>query len=261
MTSMTRCWRLCALTLFAIAMCACPPGECALFAQWGNVEGQFVFDGDPPQLPLLVKQGDSAVKDASVCSAEPVSDESLVVNSKNKGIANVFVFLRKADKIHPDLKASKDKEVHFDQKNCRFLPHALIVRTDQAVVCLSDDGVPHNTHTFPLRNNGDNMVIPPKDRKGTTVRLKLAEAAPLDVKCDIHSWMSAKWLVVDHPYAAVTDADGKFKIEKLPVGQHKFRVWQERAGFIEREWAIDVKEGANTVAPVKLTIEKLKPKT
>jgi hypothetical protein len=69
--------------------------------------------------------------------------------------------------------------------------------------------------------------------------------------------MSAKWLVVDHPYAAVTDADGKFTIEKLPVGQHKFRVWQERAGFIEREWSVKVKEGSNTVAPVKLTAGKL----
>ncbi len=261
MKPMTRCWRLCGMTLFTVAMCAWSPGERAAFAQWGHVEGLFVFDGDVPQLPLLVKQGDASVKDAAICSADPVPDESLVVNSKNKGVANVFVFLRKADKVHPDLKVSKEKEIRFDQKNCRFLPHALIVRTDQVFVCLSDDGVPHNTHTFPQRNNGENMVIQPKDRKGTAVRLKAAEAAPFDVKCDIHSWMSSKWLVIDHPYGAVTDADGKFKIEKLPVGQHKFRVWHERAGLIEREWAVDVKEGANTIAPVKLTAEKLKPKT
>lgn len=261
MKPMTRGWRLCGMTFFAVAMCAWSSGERAAFAQWGHVAGQFVFDGDVPQLPLLVKQGDAAVKDAAVCSAGAVPDESLVVNSQNKGIANVFVFLRKADKIHPDLKASQDKEVRFDQKDCRFLPHALIVRTDQVVVCLSDDGVPHNTHTFPQRNTGDNLVIQPKDRKGIAVRVKVAEATPFDVRCDIHSWMSAKWLVIDHPYAALTDADGKFKIEKLPIGQHKFRVWHERAGFIEREWAVDVKEGTNTIAPVKLTAEKLKPKT
>lgn len=261
MTPITRGWRLLVVALFAIAICAWSPIERTAFAQWGDIEGQFMFDGDVPQLPLLVRQGDAGVKDAAICSADAVPDESLAVNSKSKGIANVFVFLRKADKVHPDLKASKDKDVHFDQKNCRFLPHALIVRTDQVVVCLSDDGVPHNTHTFPQRNTGDNLVIQPKDRKGITVRLKQAEATPFDVRCDIHPWMSAKWLVVDHPYAAVTDADGKFKITKLPIGQHKFRVWQERAGFIEREWAIDVKEGINTVAPVKLTVEKLKPKT
>lgn len=260
MKPVRRCWLLRGMTLIAVATCAWSLGERVAVAQWGNVDGQFLFDGDLPQLPLIVKQGDTSVKDAAVCSADSIPDESLVVNSTNKGVANVFIFLRKAEKVHPDLKASQNKEVHFDQKNCRFLPHALIVRTDQVVVCLSDDGVPHNTHTFPARNTGENFVIQPNDRKGNTIRVKLMEATPFDVRCDIHSWMSAKWLVVDHPYAAMTDVDGKFKIEKLPVGQHKFRVWQERAGFIEREWAVDVKEGSNSIAPVKLTAAKLTPK-
>lgn len=261
MKSMTLGWRWWEMLLLACAMCAWLPGERAAFAQWGDVEGQFVFDGDVPQLPLLVKQGDAAVKDAAVCSAGAVPDESLVVNTQNKGIANVFVFLRKADKVHPDLKTPAEKEVVFDQKNCRFQPHAMVVRIGQTVICKSDDNCSHNTHSFPSRNNAENFVISSKDRKGIPIKMKLAEAAPIDVKCDIHSWMSAKWLVVDHPYAAVTNSDGEFKIEKLPIGQHKFRVWQERAGFIEREWAIDVKEGTNTIPPLKLTAEKLKPKT
>ena len=257
----TKSWHVCGVTLLAIVGTAGPLNERAVYAQWGTIEGQFVFDGELPAPALLVKKGDAAVKDAAICSAESVPDESLVVNSQNKGVANVFVFLRKAEKVHPDLKASSQKEVRFDQKNCRFVPHALIVRTDQVVICLSDDGVPHNTHTFPMRNNGENLVIAPKDRQGTAIKVKLAENAPFDVKCDIHSWMTAKWLVIDHPYAAITDADGKFKIEKLPVGQHKFRVWHERAGVVEREWAVDVKEGDNRIAPFKLTAEKLKPKT
>ena len=76
MKPMIRGWRLCGVTFFAVAVCACSSGERAAFAQWGHVEGQFVFDGDVPQLPLLVKQGDSAVKDAAVCSAGPVPDDS-----------------------------------------------------------------------------------------------------------------------------------------------------------------------------------------
>ena len=112
----------------AFAVCASTLSERAVFAQWGHIEGQFVFEGTAPQLADLVKQG-SAVKDASICSAEGIPDESLVVNSTNNGVANVFVFLRKADKVHPDLKTTAEKEVAFDQKNCRFRPHALVVRT------------------------------------------------------------------------------------------------------------------------------------
>lgn len=254
------CWLLRSLTIVTATISIWSVGERIAVAQWGDISGQFIFDGELPEIPLIVKQGDTSVKDASVCSVHSIPDESLVVNEKNKGVANVFIFLRKAEKIHPDLKASPNREVHFDQKNCRFVPHALIVRTDQVVVCLSDDGVPHNTHTFPKRNTGENFVIQPRDRTGNTVKVKLPEAVPFDVRCDIHAWMSAKWLVVDHPYAAVTDADGRFTIEKLPVGQHKFRVWQERAGFIDREWTVNVKEGSSTIAPVKLTAAKLAPK-
>jgi hypothetical protein len=237
-----------------------PLSERAVYAQWGTIEGQFVFDGEVPTPALFVKKGDAAVKDAAICSAEPIPDESLVVNPSNNGIANVFVFLRKAEKVHPDLKASAEKEVVFDQKNCRFRPHAMVIRTDQTVLCKSDDNCSHNTHSFPQRNNTENFVIASIDRKGIPIKMKLAEAAPIDVRCDIHSWMSAKWLIVDHPYAAVTDADGRFKIEKLPVGTHKFRVWHERAGLIEKEWSVEVKAGDNAVSPVKLTAEKLKPK-
>ena len=38
------------------------------------------------------------------------------------------------------------------------------------------------------------------------------------LRCDIHPWMSAWVGVLDHPYFAVTDAEGKFEIENLPAG-------------------------------------------
>jgi hypothetical protein len=37
-------------------------------------------------------------------------------------------------------------------------------------------------------------------------------------------------LIVDHPYAAVTDEDGRFEIPQLPAGEHRFRLWHERPG-------------------------------
>lgn len=46
--------------------------------------------------------------------------------------------------------------------------------------------------------------------------------------------MTAYVLVLDHPYAAVTDKDGKFKIENLPAGELEFRYWHERVGYVTK---------------------------
>ena len=136
---------------------------------YGTVTGQFVYDGPVPNLPPVVKQGDSSVQDAAICAKENVPDESLIVDPKTKGIANVFVYMPKApEDISPDLKESHDKVVKFDQKNCRFIPHALILRTDQTIAILSDDSVAHNTNVSTVENTGQNSVIPSGDRTGST---------------------------------------------------------------------------------------------
>jgi hypothetical protein len=79
---------------------------------------------------------------------------------------------------------------------------------------------------------------------------------PITVKCDIHNWMESRWIVTDHPYVAITDKEGKFKIENLPVGKHEFTVWQEKSGYIERKFPVDVKAGAQTLPAQKVPAAK-----
>jgi hypothetical protein len=38
---------------------------------------------------------------------------------------------------------------------------------------------------------------------------------------------------LDHPYAVITDEQGKFTIADLPAGEHELTIWQERALYIE----------------------------
>jgi hypothetical protein len=222
---------------------------------FGDLTGDVLFDGDAPEAVLLVKKGDG-VKDADVCSAEDVPNESLEVNPQSKGIKNVFVYLEKAPagaKIEEPA-----GEVIFDQKVCRFLPHCLLMRTKQTVLVLSGDSVAHNTHTSPTRNSQFNSTISPNERKGVALVYGKAETKPVGVVCDYHSWMKAYHLPLDHPFAAITDENGKFEIKGIPAGTHQFRVWHERGEFLERALKVTVKADSNEPLSIKVAASKFK---
>lgn len=221
---------------------------------YGNLVGTVTYESDPPKMADIVRGGDASVKDASVCSAHTIPDESLVVDPATKGIANVVIYLdKKPANIKPELAAPPTEPVIFDQKGCRFLPHVLTVRIGQPLLVISDDSIAHNTHTFPLRNTSFNGVIPPLDRKGIPCTYTKAENTPIEVKCDLHSWMKAYHFPIDHPYVAVTDAQGKFSIKGLPAGKHTFKVWQEKAsgGLLERKLEVTIKPDADTTQDLK----------
>ena len=44
--------------------------------------------------------------------------------------------------------------------------------------------------------------------------------------------MRGRLIVKDHPYVAVTDADGKFSMTNLPVGEWSCVFWHEQVGFL-----------------------------
>jgi hypothetical protein len=208
-----------------------------------TLSGVITFDGTVPALKPAVAKGDMTVKDAAVCAADEVPNEELVVNKDNQGIANVFIYLGKAP---AGTKAEVPSEpVIFDQKGCKFLPHCLLVHAGQTVLVKSGDDVPHNTHTNPVRNDGFNKVVAANDRAGIPLKYPKAERLPVKVVCDFHNWMKAWHLVLDHPYMAVTDADGKFTIPNLPAGKHEFIVWQEKAGYLNKKYEVELKKGDN----------------
>ena len=124
---------------------------------------------------------------------------------------------------------------------------------------MNDDPIAHNTHTLPDRNSSFNSLIPINERLGTVqFKYSIAESSPIGVKCDLHSWMKAYHFPVDHPYAAVTDADGKFEIKDLPAGKHFFKVWQERGQFLERKLEVTIEADKNVTKDLKFSDAQFK---
>lgn len=228
--------------------------------QWGTIKGQVVYDGSAPAVAEL-----KVDKDQEHClSKGKILDETWVVG-KSGGVKNVYVWLGPVDKdgklpIHPDLVNIKEKTVEIDQPCCAFIPHALAVREGQTLVVKNSSPIPHNVNYSgsPKRNPGANFLVPAGTAKNVD-DLK-ADRLPLNVSCNIHPWMKAVIRVYDHPYYALTDADGKFEIKNAPVGQFKLFVWHEGVGWLggaagKNGQAVTIKAGVNDLGQFKIKAE------
>lgn len=144
-TEMSR-WRFITFWLVALSPLVAPGDE----GKWGHLTGRFVFDGDPPIAKTVQVTKDSEV------FGDAIADESLIVNKKNQGIANVLVFLLSDDDdkllVHPSYARTANAKVEFAMEHGRFEPHVLLLRTSQIMNQRNKDDVGHNAKIDFLSN-------------------------------------------------------------------------------------------------------------
>jgi hypothetical protein len=216
--------------------------------EWGTLKGQVIYTGSEKPNEKANLAGH---KDQNACLKNgPISKDELVVNKKNKGLRWVVVWLAadnngNADNtvplpIHPELKNIKKKSLVMDQPCCKFEPHIITLREGQDFIGKNSSQLVHNMRVIGVggnEKNTTNMTLPAKtEQKIGKVPWKPALSPsgallPNPVNCDIHSWMKGWLFVFAHPYFAVTDEDGKFTIEKVPVGKYHVVMWHERDGW------------------------------
>lgn len=213
--------------------------------EFGTFRGKISIKGTAPVLSPLVAQG-AQMKDA-ICSQMAVPDESAVVGPQG-GLANVFVFLRKVPNV--DIPEPPTDPVVVDQKGCKFVPHALIVRTGQPLKLINSDPVAHNVGITGTAMSF-NQTIPASDLEGLTLSYERPERVPVPTRCDFHGWMRGWQLAVDHPWFALTGDDGSFEIADVPAGEMEFVIWHEKLGYIEKQ----LKVAISPDAPFEKTIE------
>lgn len=112
-------------------------------AEWGSISGRFVYDGKVPEPRRIEINKD---RDAL---GQYVMDESLLVNKRNRGIANVIIYLapkRGAGelRVHPSYTMSAKETVTLNLRGGRFQPHVLLMRTTQKMAQVNHDPIAYN---------------------------------------------------------------------------------------------------------------------
>jgi hypothetical protein len=200
--------------------------------KWGTIKGQVVYNG--AKRPGLVKI--DVNKDKNHClSKGPLYDETWTVDKKGLGVRWVIVWLKPEPgaaaklPVNPALaKATAGQKHVIDQPCCQFEPHCLTMQDGQRLVIKNSAPVAHNSNVGGLVN----PLISPGGEFKVANGVLVAKKTPYTVNCNIHPWMKAWVLVLDHPYATVTDKYGKFEIKDAPAGKYRLVVWHEDIGYL-----------------------------
>lgn len=208
-----------------------------LATETGALAGKVSLEGLAPSLANL-----PVTKDNKACgNSKP--DESLEV--KDRGVKNAVVWFLD---VPGGKDAARPPREKLDQQQCQFVPHVLVAPQGSTVDVVNSDKALHNVRAqageLKLMNYA--MPIP-----GHVVPTRLKSDGIFRVSCDVHPWMRA-WIVVLPTRAyAVTDEQGKYRIEDVPPGKHRVKIWHERLG--EREAEVEIPPRGTATHDVRFT--------
>ena len=208
-------------------------------AHAADIVGVITFKGTPPAEKEITPLMDNA-DCAAMYKATPTT-HFYVVGPKGE-LADVVVSLK--DVTGKSAGASAAPLV-IDQKGCVYTPSIAAVQTGQEIVVKNSDTCVHNVHTKPKvdGNEESNQVQMPG---GADLTFTFPKPEPfLKFQCDVHPWMFAWVTVIDSPYFAVSDKDGKFTIKNVPPGKYTVEAAHRKLGSQTQE--VEVKDSDVTV--------------
>ena len=213
----------------------------ATVSEKGSVSGVVKAAGKPP-VPKPIEVD----KDHDACGKSQPA-ESLTLGAGNE-VKNALVRLTN---IVKGKRLDTATKVVLDQTKCQFVPHVVIVPVGATLQIKNSDPIMHNVHLLSVENDPINKAQP---KDGPVVQTKFTLPEIFKVQCNIHKWMSAWIVAADHPYVAVTDDKGQFKLADVPpapgAGFYEMEIWHETLGKATKE--VIVKKDADTRVSVEL---------
>ncbi len=164
--------------------------------------------------------------------ADSRDNDTLTLGS-GKSVANAVVFIEDIKKGRAGHTPIGGILEHVD---CSFRPHVQIMGPLGTAlrVTSSDEGArtirvtPSKSVKSGKGGKGAEQLKLEMKRRGQTVRRALSHADTYRVDTDSDVDPATAWVIVPkHPYYAVTDDDGRFRLDRVPPGSYTLVVWHE----------------------------------
>jgi hypothetical protein len=228
--------------LLLIFLCVAPPlvrhkdQAKPLYRQTGSeatITGVVSFFGNKPQRKRIDTSSDAICDQLS----PPLYVEDVLV--RNGKLANVVVYL-KGEPIDSFSFEAPTATAVLTHTKCRYEPHVLGIREGQALAIANKDATHHNTRPYTRLNADWNRTQAP-GAEPYLVHFKRAELF-IRFNDNQHPWESAYLGVFSHPFFAVSQRDGSYRISGVPPGHYTLGAWHERFGEQSTEISITSNE-------------------
>ena len=194
-----------------------------------TLSGTVTLDGDVPEARRIDLSADPFCAEQSPNAIT----EFFVVNDGK--VANVLVYVTNETLRTSDSLVSFADSAVIERNKCRFEPRVLGIQVGQPLEIFNRDKTAHNTHPYPKVNREWNMSQP---ASSTITQAFERPEVFISVRCNQHPSEQAYISVFNHPFFAVTDKRGNYKIEGLPPGSYKVIAMHEKLGEKSVEVAV-----------------------